>query len=473
MVGASVVRWSSPALMFLAATTAHSHIQLVQGVEVAEDRRALALATGTGGLSHRPPPSPSPPPPTASPPPPSPLFDDEGEEGEDYDELEDYVPDYEPTWESGAHANSQDGGAHSQHQQAVDAKGQALLEMHAAPVTVIVGLLALGLLTVLLLALLFVGTYRLTHWWIRHAKVRAHGKPVRLPTAADDEDDEEDGSALGSRASSRYKNGGDVESGGRGRASGDSQSGSRSGSQARGSKIGSTTSGGGSRASGSRAALGERGNQAYKQDDDDASEVASRLATRMNALLDQLAQPSSRRRHRIDTAVRRELQGGADPVDILEALELEIEMRQKRKAVQKGADAAPTGAESVPLAPPDAPTPVVPVTISANNMYRLTRIHEAEDDQMSHLSGIKKAAAHDALKEEQEFQARLERGSVVMQNILKDLDDDEFDDPQDALQPWDSISNVLPSSSDLAQMQRAHQQRALVAANEAARAAGR
>lgn len=190
--------------------------------------------------------------------------------------------------------------------------------------------------------------------------------------------------------------------------------------------------------------------------DDNASEVASRLAMRMNELLDQIAPSTSRRRARIDIAVRRELEGGADPVDILEALELEIEMRKKRKASEKsaGAEAArPKLEQSCPVG----------VRISANNLSRLNRIQEAEEDQVTHLPEIKKAAADEAFREEEEFQARIERGSVVMQNILKDLDNEDFDDPQDAIQPWDSISNVLPPPSVIAQMQRAQQQRAQAA----------
>ena len=118
-----------------------------------------------------PPPSPSPPPPKPPQPQPRPLLPDdefEGEEGEweDY-EAEDakFVP-YEQQLDAGPTV-AVVSALHTGAPLVIDAKMQALREIRAAPITVIVGLLAFGALALLLLALAFVGAYRITRWWIK------------------------------------------------------------------------------------------------------------------------------------------------------------------------------------------------------------------------------------------------------------------------------------------------------------------
>mmetsp|Transcript_13033 Transcript_13033/g.41592 ORF Transcript_13033/g.41592 Transcript_13033/m.41592 type:complete len:407 (+) Transcript_13033:35-1255(+) len=228
-----------------------------------------------------------------------------------------------------------------------------LTEVGAHPVAVAVALVGLGALAVLLLALLALALHQLARSSAGGGK-RNHAR--RLPQADDPYDEEEDededddyatrydydgeyaghrpggyesrqhSKQYGSKQSSRSP---DSKQSPRSSRRDSAGSGASRGRQdegrtavvpaAGGSRTGSTQShrsGGGSNASGSRG--GNSVNSTLLRDGD-ASEVASRLASRMNDLLDSLAPRGSRRRDRIDGAVRQELQSGADPIDILEA----------------------------------------------------------------------------------------------------------------------------------------------------------
>mmetsp|Transcript_23208 Transcript_23208/g.74307 ORF Transcript_23208/g.74307 Transcript_23208/m.74307 type:complete len:99 (+) Transcript_23208:885-1181(+) len=85
----------------------------------------------------------------------------------------------------------------------------------------------------------------------------------------------------------------------------------------------------------------------------------------MNDLLDSLAPRGSRRRDRIDGAVRQELQSGADPIDILEALEHELAQRVHKKL---GTEPPPPPKKAAPpslsLAPSLAPSLAQPWSAS-------------------------------------------------------------------------------------------------------------
>jgi len=347
-----------------------------------------------------------------------------------------------------------------------------LTEVGAHPVAVAVALVGLGALAVLLLALLALALHQLARSSGGGSK-RNHAR--RLPQADDPYDEEEDedddyatrydydGEYAGNRPGAGYESRQHSkqydakqspsrrDSAGSGASRGrQEEGGTAMVPAAGGSRTGSTQShrsGGGSNASGSRG--GNSVNSTLLRDGD-ASEVASRLASRMNDLLDSLAPRGSRRRDRIDGAVRQELQGGADPIDILEALEHELAERVHKKL---GTEPPPP-----PKKAPRALPKGAPVSLSRNNLMRMRRIQEAEEDDegSTTIQALQRAAAREALAEEEaqrELEAQMERSQIAVSNVLKVVDDE--DDEllpgetatmiQESIKPWDSISNVIPA----------------------------
>jgi len=322
-----------------------------------------------------------------------------------------------------------------------------------------------------MLALLFIGTYQVALWCVRrfgggdaHGN-KAQGKPVRLPTNADDEmeaaQEEDDisprqdcrdrspprdrsrASPRSSRDTSRDTSREECSSSPHSRSNHSNHSNHSSHSSHSHRAAGSAASPAASRTSrasreGSRLEGSQKG-----CDDDDSSEVASRLALRMNTLLDTLAPVGTRRRARIDGAVRSELQGGADPVDILEALELESRKRKgsRQSGNKRGGRGGGGGGRMPEVEEGGEPSnSQLAVSLSQANLLRLKRIQEAAEDEEPHLEAMQAAATSAAIKEE------ASRPEAAVQNLFK-VFDDTYDDPQDAVQPWDSISNVLPTPS--------------------------